>query len=614
MPAKLEQPIDVSSVIDEFLTATSANIYTYLGAHKSKNGYNFRLYAPNATKVSLVGDFNNWDTSKHELKKIDYRGFFEILDVKIEEYSLYKYAITTTDNTEILKADPFAFFSQERPDTASKTFDIERYPWHDKTYIGKRTKNIDKPLSIYELHLSTFLQKPNGEVYSYEEYAPLIAEYVLANHFTHVEFMPLTEYPFDGSWGYQATGFYSATARYGNPKQLMYLIDYLHQRGIGVILDMVLVHFVKDTHGLFNFDGTHLFEYTDPNWQNSPWGSANFDLGKPLVRNFLLSSANYWLTYFHLDGIRIDAVSHLIFWNGNKGGGLNDGAIEFIKIFNNTLESLHPSVMKIAEDSSDYAKVTANVTEGGLGFDYKWDLGWMNDTLKYFSTDSLFRSKVHNLITFSMHYFYSERFLLPLSHDEVVHLKGSIISKMWGNYEQKFSNVKTLYTYMLMHPGKKLLFMGDEIGEFDEWQEFKPVNFDLLKFPKHDTLRTLIKDLNSIYQYYPCLYANDYKSDNFQWIKVDNAMQSVYIYQRMYKNQTIVVILNMQNRYYPIYEFGVQPGSYEVLIDTDWDIYGGIKSVLKEVIHSQYGYYDNQEHHLHVELSPLSAIVLLKKD
>ena len=392
----------------------------------------FRVYSPNALEIELIGDFNNWHGQNHKMKQLKSDStIWQLFVPGLKEYARYKYHIRGKDGIWLDKADPYAFFSEQIPNTASKVFSLDDFPWTDEQYLKSRTKNFNRPMSIYEVHLGSWRKKEHG-YYSYEELTDDLLNYVKANEFTHIELMPVIEHPFDGSWGYQCTGYFAATSRYGNPKQLMNLIDRAHQEGIGVILDFVPVHFVKDAHGLHKFDGGCVYEYEDEINRYSEWGSVNFDLGKEEVRSFLMSSANFWIEYFHIDGIRFDAVSNIIYWKGNKDYGVNEGALAYIKRSNHLIAKKHPTVMLIAEDSSDYQGVTKPTFEQGLGFDYKWDLGWMNDTLRYYSLDPVYRKYKHHQITFSMHYFYSERFLLPLSHDEVVHLKGSIINKLWG--------------------------------------------------------------------------------------------------------------------------------------------------------------------------------------
>ncbi len=564
--------------LKSFFLGESYDAYQYFGAHLTKDGYLFRVYAPHAKEITLIGDFNHWNTTSHKLNKIDKRGIYEILVPEVKyDYCTYKFHITTYKNTTLDKADPYAFFSQLRPANASKTFDIEAYTFHDKAWMKTRTKNFDKPLNIYELHLGSWLKKEHNEWYSYEEIADRLVDYLKKHHFTHVEFLPLLEYPFDGSWGYQCSGFFSITSRYGNPSQLKYLIDILHQNHFGVILDYPLLHFVKDSFSLGRFDGGHLYESYWLDKRHSPWDSYLFDYSKPEVMSYILSSISYLIKYFHLDGIRYDAIANMIFNQGNKQLGLNEPGINFLKKANHLISSLYPNVMLIAEDSSDYSKVTAPTFEGGLGFDYKWDLGWMNDTLSYLKEDPLYRGKNIQKISFSMLYFYSEHFLLPLSHDEVVHLKHTIINKIWGNYDQKFMQLKALYTYMFTHPGKKLNFMGNELALFDEWDENRSLNFDILKYPMHQSFLNYFTMLNQIYAQNKALFINDYQTSGFEWLMCDNAAQNIFIYERKYQEESLIVVLNFAPMQYEHYQFGINKkhGYYVEILNNDHQNYHG---------------------------------------
>ncbi|MBQ4255360.1 MAG: 1,4-alpha-glucan branching protein GlgB, partial [Bacilli bacterium] len=510
-----------------------------------EHGAWFRLYAPMADDVSVIGEFNDWDVRVHKMTKVDDCGAYEIFIPGIRDYMSYKYHFRNARGEYVDKADPFAFYSELRPQSCSRCYDIEGFPWLDGDFLAQRTRNFDKPMSIYEIHIGSWRGKIDGRYPSYEEVADYLIPYLQQTGFTHVEIMPVTQYPFDGSWGYQATGFYSVDSRYGNPKQLMSFVDRLHRAGFGVILDFAPVHFAIDNYALREFDGTCLYEYSDPAHTISPWGSAQFDLGKDPVRSFLMSAMNYFITYFHFDGIRVDAVSNIVFWDGNKANGENTGATEFIKRLNGKIHYEHPSVMMIAEDSTDFTKVTAPVEYGGLGFDYKWDLGWMNDTLKFYGKDPVYKKYEHHKLTFSMHYFYSDNFLLPLSHDEVVHGKGTIINKLWGDYDQKFALLRNLYTYQFGHPGKKLNFMGNELASFDEWNESKSLPWELLSFPKHDSVKRLIRDLNLIYRAEPAMHFEEHNPAHFQWLMADNADQSVFAFEREVGDSDLIFVFNM---------------------------------------------------------------------
>lgn len=593
------------SFLDYYLMGQSLDAFNHLGAHfvtikeeviekrpaRSKDGrgrprnvkvvkevpaVRFRLYAPHASDVSVIGDWNSWKPGAHNMKLVDYRGLWEITIPHLKQYESYKYHFKNARGEYVDKADPFAFFSELRPGSCSRLFDIRNFIWHDDKYLKNRTRGYDEPVSIYEIHLGSWKGKVDGRNISYEEVADYLIPYVKEHGFTHVEIMPITQYPFDGSWGYQATGFYSVDSRYGNPFQLMSFVDRMHQAGIGVILDFVVVHFANDPYGLIDFDGTHMYEYSDPANTLSQWGSPQFDLGKDPVRSFLMSAVNYFLTYFHFDGIRIDAVSNILFWDGNRERGENTGGIEFLKRLNGKIRYEHPNVMMIAEDSSDFSGVTRPLEYGGIGFDYKWDLGWMNDTLKYYSKDPIYKKYEHNKLTFSMHYFYSDNFMLPLSHDEVVHGKGTIINKMWGNYDQKFALVRNLFTYQFAHPGKKLNFMGNEIASFDEWDESKSLPWILKSYPKHDSISRLVRDLNLIYQAEKAMHVEEHNPERFNWLMVDNANQSVFVFERRYEDSHLVFVFNMTPNYYEEYDIGLStPGLYEEIFNSDKDVYGG---------------------------------------
>ncbi len=601
----------------DFYYGQTIDAYQYFGAHfvkqGRKKGVMFRLYAPHASDVSVIGEFNNWDVATHKMQKVDEGGVFELFIPHLENYQQYKFHFKNAKGKYVDKADPYAFFSDYRPGTCSKLFDYENFVWHDKAYLRKCEKNISRPMSIYEIHLGSWKGQVDGRYLSYEEIADELIPYVKEHGFTHVEIMPITQYPFDGSWGYQATGFYSVDSRYGNPMQLMSFVDRMHQAGIGVILDFVLVHFAIDKHALIQFDGTRMYEYSSRGNTYSEWGSAMFDLGKDPVRSFLMSAVNYFLTYFHFDGVRFDAISNVIYWHGNSDKGVNDGAVEFIKRLTGKLHYAHPDVMLIAEDSSSYQGVTKPLEEGGLGFDYKWDLGWMNDTLRYYGKDPIYRKWEHHLITFSMAYFYSERFLLPLSHDEVVHGKGTLINKMWGDYQQKFMQLRNLYAYQWAHPGKKLNFMGNELATFDEWNETKSLPWELKNFPIHDSMARWIRDLNLVYQSEKAMYMDEYSWEHFHWLMVDNHEQSVFAFERTYGKDCLVFIFNMTPNYYENYDIGInQKGTYVEILNSDKDVYSGNNQYnglpLKTALYGP----ENHPYKVTIKLASFAALVLKK--
>lgn len=571
----------MEDMLKSFFDGECYNAYEYFGAHPYKNGYVFRVYAPNALEVEVIGDFNKWDGTKHKMKKIDDRGIYELYICKVKKnYEIYRYRIKTKRNTWIEKSDPYAFYGELRPNTASKTFDLSKYKFSDEKWMDKRTKGTDGPVNIYEVHLGSFRKNIDDTWMSYEQLAPILVKYVKEHHFTHVEFLPLMEHPFDGSWGYQCSQYFSITSRYGNPNQLKYLINELHKHNIGVIMDFVPVHFVKDATALGRFDGGHVYESRYLDKRQSQWGTYLFDYSKPEVMSFMLSCAYFYLKEYHIDGIRFDAISNMIYKDGNKDNGEQAPNINWMKKANNILSYHFPTAMLIAEDSSDYPFVTKPTFENGLGYDYKWDLGWMNDTLRYLKIDPYFRGHHLNLINFSMFYFYNERFLLPLSHDEVVHMKGTIINKIAGSYEQKFQQLKVLYTYMFTHPGKKLNFMGNEIATFDEWNEDKGLYMDILKYPIHDSFNQYFKKISSLYTNEKCLHKGEYDPSSFKWISCDN-LNNVFIFERFYKRSSMIVILNFSSIQYEHYRFKVfkSKGYYEEILNSDQDIYNGYNFV-----------------------------------
>lgn len=602
----------------DYLVGQCIEAYTYFGAHYEKRGevegFVFRLYAPCASDVSVIGEWNGWDVRKDKLAKIDDSGAWELFIPGLRNYQSYKFHFKDATGRYVDKADPFAFYSEYRPATCSRLFDYTGFIWHDSAHMKSRTRNFDKPMSIYELHLGSWKGEVDGRNLSYEEIADYLIPYVKELGYTHVELMPIVQHPFDGSWGYQATGFYSVDSRYGNPKQLMSFVDRMHQAGIGVIFDFAPVHFAVDEYALINYDGAHLFEPSDPNRMYSPWGSAYFDLGKDPVRSFLMSAMNYYATMFHIDGLRIDAVSNMLFYEGNKNLGTNDGAVEFLKRANALLHLKHPSLMMIAEDSSDFYGVTKPTEYGGVGFDYKWDLGWMNDTLKYYALDPIYKKYDHNKLTFSMAYFFNENFMLPFSHDEVVHGKGTLINKMWGSYDNKFALLRNLYTYQMAHPGKKLSFMGNELASFDEWNEKKSLPWVLKTFPKHDSISRLVRDLNLIYCYEKALYMNEYNPANFNWLMVDNSNDSVFAFERYDDKSRFVFVFNMTPNFYNEYDIGVtQEGVYEEIFNSDKDVYGGDNQYNGLPLKTEDFGPENRPYHIRIKLASFGAMIFKYK-
>ena len=616
-------------LIQFFHQGNCLEMYTVFGAHfeevDGQKGVRFTVYAPHAKGVQVVGSFNNWNGTEYEMQRYHYGGIWTIFIPGVKQYDTYKYRIKSVDGRVLDRADPYAFFSELRPSTASKVYKIDGFKWADKRWLNKRTKNFDKILNIYEANIGSWKMKKDftdtedGEFYSYEELIDLIIPYVVEKGFSHIELMPLNEFPFDGSWGYQATGYFSATSRYGHPKQLMKFINACHKNNIGVIMDFVPAHFVKDAHGLYQFDGGCVYEYPDINLRYTEWDSCYFDFGREEVRSFLMSAVHFWADYFHIDGIRFDAISNLIYWKGDKSRGVNDGAIEFMKRMNSHMNRRFPGVMLIAEDSTSYPRVTRAPEVGGLGFDYKWDLGWMNDTLSYFKKDPVYRQydDAHNKLTFSMMYFYGENYILPFSHDEVVHSKGTILDKMWGNNDQKFAQAKALYLYMMTHPGKKVNFMGNELAEYKEWDEKKALGWEILKFPQHDSFHKYFGDLNHLINTHPALYQYDYYPEGFEWLVVDDKKQSVFAYARYAPDgEVLITVLNFIGNTHNGYRIPVPvEGTYKEIINTDNDIYTGGNFVNKKAIKSEKIAVLSKENSISVDIAPFSGMILeLKRE
>ena len=570
--------MDSGKITEHFHQGHCIDAYRLFGAHftyEGGEGVRFTVYAPHARNVFVIGSFTNWAEHPVRMERTDFEGVWSVFIKDVKEWDSYKYRLEDRTGKPADKADPYAFYAETRPETASKTYNLDDIHWHDEAWMHARRIAYDKAMNIYEVYAGGW--KKNGEYpYTYKMLEENLIPYVKKNGYTHIEMMPLTEYPFDGSWGYQASGYFAVTSRYGNPTEFASFVDACHRNGIGLIMDMVPVHFVKDAFGLGCFDGEPLYEYNKKSDAESQWGTLNFNLWKEEVRSFLMSSMAFWCDVYHIDGIRIDAVSNLIYWAGNRDRGTNEGSLDFIKRANYYIHQNFPGVLMIAEDSSDYPKVTGSLLEGGLGFDYKWDLGWMNDTLKYYSTDPLYRCSDHHKLTFSMAYFYSERFLMPLSHDENVHSKRTIVDRMWGDYDAKFAQVRNLYAYMFAHPGKKLNFMGNEIASFREFDEKKELDWFLLTYPRHQAFARYFHDLNTLYQEHACLYQYDYDPKGFHWIDADNAKQSVYSFYREGEDELIVCIMNCLPAGYESYDICVpQSGTYEEILNSEKDIYDG---------------------------------------
>ena len=613
-----------------FHEGSNSNAYEYFGSHrKNKNTVVFRVWAPDAKNVSVTGDFNDWSETENPMKQLKNSGGVWEAEIKnIKPYDMYKYCITAADGRTLMKCDPYGFHMETRPGTATKYYEIDDcYEWHDEKWVeGRNGKNIyESPVNIYEIHAGSWKQYDDGNFYSYRALADALVPYVKKMGYTHIEFMPLTEYPFDGSWGYQVTGYFAATSRYGEPKDLMYLIDKCHGNGIGVILDWVPAHFPKDANGLYEFDGGPLYEYSDPRkGEHYGWGTRVFDFGKNEVRSFLMSSASFWLKKYHLDGIRIDAVASMLYldydrkdgeWVPNKNGGNeNLEAVEFLQKLNENIFRDFPYAMMIAEESTSWPMVTKPVFSGGLGFNFKWNMGWMNDILRYFSLDGFFRKYNHDCITFSMFYAFSENFVLPISHDEVVHGKKSLIDKMPGSYDEKFAGVRAFLGYMMAHPGKKLMFMGQEFGQFIEWNYEKGLDWLLLDYPKHRALQNYFKKINEFYKANPAFWQIDYSWEGFSWIYSDDKDNSFIAFRRIdEKGKEIIVVCNFTNVERCDYRIGIpKKGAYKIVFNSDDVEFGGEgkgnKGKLKTESINMHGF----EQSISLDLPPMSAIYIKK--
>ena len=600
-----------------FHQGTSSKAYELLGAHYNNKETRFCVWAPNAKGVNIIGDFNGWDLFSLPMRKITNEGLWELTVKGVKEYDCYQYAITTYDGRLLYKADPYAFHAQLRPEKASKVYNLNGYVFSDEKWMKNRSniQNYSKPLNIYELHLGSWRKYQDGNSFDYVKAAYEIADYAKKMHYTHIEVMPLSEYPYDPSWGYQVTGYYAVTSRYGTPKDFMKFIDILHQNGIGVIMDWVPGHFTKDAHGLIEFDGQPLYEPSSPfRMENKDWGTRCFDYGRCEIQSFLVSNAVFWCDKFHIDGLRVDAVSAMLYldycrgpgeWEPNSyGTNINLEALAFIRKVNTKIKEFDSSVMMIAEESTAYPRITAKVEDDGLGFDYKWNMGWMNDTLRYIKTDPLFRGDNAGLITFQLTYIFSEHYILALSHDEVVHLKKSLLEKMPGQYDQKFAGVKSYLTYMMTHPGKKLNFMGYDIGQFNEWNEMKELDWSSLAYEKHQKLNEYIKDLNDIYYNHPALYDDTTYWNGFEWVVVNDNAHSVFAYMRRAQNEEILAIINFAYCEWWGYEIHVAEGDYEVLICSEDLMYSGSKNLKGQIYHSDGKFY--------IDLPYNSGIILRK--
>ena len=604
-------------IIDAFFEGQSISAYEVLGAHvtlEETKGVRFSVYAPAAKSIQVIGSFNDWSCEGCYMEKVDERGIWSLFIPGVKSGCIYKYRVEQCSGVVVDKSDPFGFYSELRPNTGSIVVD-SKFKFTDSKWMKKRTRCIDSALNIYEVNIGAWKFIGEDNEVNYRTIAPELIKYLKEMHYTHIEFMPLSEFPFDGSWGYQTTGYYAVTSRYGSVDDLKYLINELHKNGIGVIFDFVPVHFVMDNYALRSFDGTHLYEYPKDEDAYSEWGTANFNLWKEEVRSFLMSAAAYWLKEMHGDGLRMDAISNVIFWQGNKDRGVNEGALAFVRRMNYKLHEAFESVMLIAEDSSDFPNVTKPTIDNGLGFDYKWDLGWMNDTLEYMKMDPVYRQYHHNDITFSMAYFYSERFILPFSHDEVVHGKATITQKMWGLYEDKFAQARCLYTYMYMHPGKKLNFMGNEIGHMREFDEKVQNDWFLLDYPMHDSFRKYISELNKLYLEESALHEKEYDYRSFEWIDADNKEKNIFSFVRKGKDDTIVAIFNMSPNRYEDMWFGVNEGGYyKEILNSEDSIYNGCGITNPKAVRAKKEECNFKPYHIKLDIAPFAGLVLKHKN
>lgn len=625
------EPVFQKEDVNAFQEGHHYTIYRLLGAHKWQidgiEGVLFAVWAPNATRVSVVGDFNLWDGRRHPMRKLKDSGIFELFIPDIQEGEFYKFEIRAKNGDVFLKADPYANYAQVRPETASIVTDLRNFTWNDKQWLKDRKKNDTKknPMSIYEVHLGAWKKPEDGrEFYTYREIAPMLATYIKEMEYTHIEIMPIMEHPYDPSWGYQVTGYFAPTARYGTPKDFMYFVNYMHEQGIGVLLDWVPAHFPKDACGLARFDGTALYEHEDPRKGEHPdWGTYIFNYGRKEVSNFLIANALYWLEEYHIDGIRMDAVASMLYldygrkdgeWIPNQyGGNGNLEAVDFLRHLNNVIEKRKDGSIVIAEESTAWPYLTRKVEEPeGMGFDYKWNMGWMNDFLDYMRTDPLFRKGKHGELTFSMVYAYSENYILVLSHDEVVHGKGSMINKMPGDMEQKFANLRVAYGYMMTHPGKKLLFMGQDMAQYREFDEKRGLDWDVLQQEEHVKLQHYYKELNHLYQTMPALSYYDTSEKGFEWINSISANESIIVFVRKARKRAdmLLVVCNFTPVQHEHYQIGVPyAGKYKEIFNSDKVEFGGSGACNRRMKLSRKKECDGRKNSLVITVPPLGMSI-----
>ena len=618
--------------IKKFKKGQSYDSYKFMGSHittyEKNKGVSFTVWAPNAKEVYLVGEFNNWSNKSHPMNNINNSGIWNIFIKDVIIGQAYKYNVIGCDNISRLKSDPYANYSQKRPETASIVYEDLNYKWKDSKWQKSKKDNNpnNKPLNIYEVNLGSWKRKWDGEYFSFKELYEMV-DYVKDMGYTHIEIMPITEHPLDESWGYQTVGYYSVTSRHGTPDEFKAFVDKCHKSNIGVILDFAYSHFCKDEHGLYKFDGSSQYEYSDPlKAENVGWGTAHFDLGKPEVNSFLISNVMYWFNEFHIDGIRVDAVSSMLYldydigqWKPNKYGGReNLEAIDFLKRFTEIIYRYIENPLIIAEESTSWPMVTGPTYSGALGFTYKWNMGWMNDTLKYMEMDPIYKKYHHDLITFSFMYAFSENFILPLSHDEVVHGKKSLLDKMPGDPWQKFANLRTLYAYYMIHPGKKLLFMGSEFAQGLEWRYAYGLEWELLKYEPHIKMQEYIKDLNHFYKNEKAMYEIDNSYEGFDFIDPHNNDQSIIVLMRKGKNPKdfVIAVINFTPVVYYDYKVGVPyPGIYQEVFNSDDKKYWGSNQVMKESeLVSKNEKWHNKNYHINIKVPPLGAVFLKGKD